>query len=132
MATLVEGGCFCGFVRYASAGPVSNETNCHCTICRRTTGAPFVAWLTVPRVSFELSGAPTWFRSSEHATRSFCPRFGTQLSFESDESPDEFDDSTGSLDEPARFPPKDHTWVSSKLAWVELDDGLPSFPQART
>jgi hypothetical protein len=21
-----------------------NETNCHCSICRRTTGAPFVAW----------------------------------------------------------------------------------------
>ena len=132
MATPVEGGCFCGFVRYASAGPVSNETYCHCTICRGTTGAPFVAWLTVPRASFELRGEPTRFRSSEHATRSFCPRCGTQLTFESDEYPDEVDVSTGSLDEPGRFPPRDHTWVSSKLAWVELDDDLPSFPRARS
>jgi len=38
---MLKGGCYCGAVRYEAAGTPFNETSCHCTICRRTTGAPF-------------------------------------------------------------------------------------------
>ena len=129
---MIEGGCFCGFVRYRALGPTSNETNCHCSICRRVSGAPFVAWFSVPRESFGLvSGEPATFRSSDHAMRSFCPRCGTPLTFESRHFPDEIDVTTCSLDDPATIPPKDQIHVSSKLSWVKLDDGLPAFPEER-
>ena len=48
----MTGGCFCGFVRYRADGAPFDETNCHCTICRRTSGAPFVAWFSVARADF--------------------------------------------------------------------------------
>ena len=39
---MLEGACFCGFIRYQARGTPSNETNCHCSICRRSSGAPYV------------------------------------------------------------------------------------------
>jgi hypothetical protein len=28
-----------------------------------------------------------------------------------------------------RFAPTEHIWVSEKMKWVKLDDGLPQYPQ---
>jgi hypothetical protein len=129
---MATGGCYCGFARYETAGTPFNESNCHCSICRRTTGAPFVAWFTVLRHEFRwIAGEPTRFRSSPNATRTFCPRCGTQLAFEADDTPAEIDVTTCSLDDPEAIPPCDHIWTSSRLAWVKLADGLPEHPQRR-
>lgn len=129
---MLKGGCYCGAVRYEAAGTPFNETSCHCTICRRTTGAPFVAWFSVRREDFHFAaGPPTRFNSTAKASRSFCGRCGTQLTFESGDTPDEIDISTASLDEPDAVPPLDHIWTRSKLSWIRLADGLPEYPQSR-
>jgi hypothetical protein len=94
-------------------------------------GAPFVAWFSVPRSQLKLTGAPTRFRSSGKATRSFCPECGTQLTFELDGAGDEIDITTCSLDDPNWVAPLDHTWTSRRLAWVKLADGLPQFREGR-
>jgi hypothetical protein len=91
-----------------------------------------VAWFSVPRATLRfVHGAPTAYRSSTHATRSFCANCGTQLTYASDAYPDEIDITMCSLDDPEYVPPEDHTWVSSRLSWVKLDDGLPRYPDAR-
>lgn len=129
---MIQGQCYCGFVRYQAHGPFADETNCHCSICRRTSGAPFVSWVTVRRSSFQLlSGVPATFQSSDVGTRTFCPRCGTPLTFTSSDAPDELDITIASLDHPDSVPPKDNTWVRSKIAWVHLADALPEFPEAR-
>ena len=129
---MLTGGCFCGEVRYEASGKVFHETSCHCSICRRTTGAPFVAWFSMPRAGLRwVRGAPARFQSTAKGTRSFCARCGTQLAFEHAELPDEIDITTCSLDDPEALPPKDHTWMRSGLAWVRLADNLPRFPEAR-
>jgi len=131
--TMIEGGCFCGFVRYQVRGRPFHETNCHCSICRRTTGAPFVTWFTVPVAEFTFTaGTPTRFRSSDHGSRRFCPRCGTQLTFQSSQHADELDVTTCSLDHPERVAPRDHTHTSSQLPWVKLADDLPRFLAARS
>jgi hypothetical protein len=129
---MLKGGCFCGDIRYEAAGAPFHETNCHCSICRRTSGAPFVAWFSMSREAFRfVRGAPARFRSSAHGTRSFCAHCGTPLTFESAEHPEEIDVTTCSLDEPNAVPSKDHTRTSSKLGWVALADGLKEYPEAR-
>ena len=113
---MLQGGCYCGAIRYETDGTPFQETNCHCSICRRTTGAPFVTWFSVPRTRFRLlRGEPTGFKSTAKATRSFCSRCGTQLTFEHDDFSDEITISTCSLDEPERVAPKDHIYMSTKL-----------------
>jgi hypothetical protein len=130
---MLTGGCFCGAIRYETTGTPFHRTSCHCSICRRTTGAPFVAWFSVPRSEFRLvQGMPTLFRSTPKGTRSFCPRCGTQLTFQHDDASGEIDVTTCSLDDPEQLPPEDHTRTSTKLAWIRLADGLPGHREARS
>jgi hypothetical protein len=128
----LRGGCFCGLIRYEATGEPFDQTNCHCSICRRTSGAPFVAWYTVKRSDFRfVSGDPTRFRSTDAGERRFCPRCGTPLTFEHRDFPDEIDVTTCSLDDPEAIPPRNHTHASSKLGWVYLSDDLPKYPDSR-
>ena len=48
MNNIVEGGCFCGSVRYSFKFDKYPSANCYCSICRRISGAPFVSWLAIP------------------------------------------------------------------------------------
>jgi hypothetical protein len=129
---MLTGGCFCGYVRYEAHGSPAKQTNCHCSICRRTSGAPFVAWFTVSLSEYRIvSGQPVRFASSSDGERSFCPRCGTPLTFQSRQHADEIDVTTCSLDEPEKVPPQDHTYAGSRLSWVRLADGLPGFATTR-
>jgi hypothetical protein len=129
---MLRGGCYCGQVRYEAEGAPFHETSCHCSICRRTTGAPFVTWFSLSRAQFRITrGEPKRFRSTGRATRSFCPECGTQLTFEHDDYPDEIDVTTCSLDEPESVAPKHHIYTSSKLNWIKLADSLPQYPETR-
>ena len=132
-AGVIEGGCFCGAVRYEIPRHAAfNETSCHCSICRRTTGAPFVAWFTVKRTDLRfVQGVLTHFHSTPTAVRGFCPRCGTQVTFENSASPGEVDITTCSLDRPELIPPVDHTFAADKVGWVRLCDGLPEYSAKR-
>ena len=127
----MEGGCLCGAIRYRAEGTPYDETVCHCTMCRRASGAPMVAWFTVPVGALRWVGAPARYRSSAGAMRSFCATCGSALAFQRDELPGEVDLATATLDDPARVPPRDHTRTSTQLPWVILADGLPRFPETR-
>lgn len=129
---MLRGGCFCGVVRYEAEGEPWHETVCHCSICRRTTGAPVVAWFTVKAGDFRIvAGRPATFRSSAGATRTFCEACGTALTFQSDDHLGEIDVTSCSLDDPEQLPPKSHTWRASGLSWAGSADGLPAYPEKR-
>jgi hypothetical protein len=125
-----EGGCFCGRVRYRVSGEPLRSAICHCVSCRRTSGALSVAWVSFPyrRFSF-IEGEPADFRSSDEVSRTFCQSCGTSLTYRDDEDADCIDVTTASLDRPDEFPPTRHIWLEDKLAWENVDDGLPRFEQ---
>jgi hypothetical protein len=126
------GGCFCGAVRFEVEGEPTHETFCHCTICRRTSGASPVAWVTFPADGFSYTrGEPRTFRSSDHGHRSFCGDCGSPLAFRSDRFPGEIDLATCVLDDPAPLAPRDHTQAAFGLSFSSPRDGLPVFPGTR-
>ena len=130
---MLTGGCYCGAIRYEVTGEPVNRTICHCDMCRGTTGAPCVAWFTVPASRFKLAGAaPTHFRSSAHATRTFCAVCGTQLTFADDASPGEIDVSTCSLQDPAAAAPTTQIYTDSRVAWFHCSDELPRCARSRS
>lgn len=125
---MLSGGCFCGEVRYEASGQPMQRSICHCSMCRRTTGAPCVAWFTVDQGSFRYTrGTPARFQSSPDAVRSFCAHCGAQLTFEDRRCAGEIDITSSSLDDPELAPPQKHIFVSTQLSWVKLADGLPRF-----
>ena len=128
----IEGGCHCGAVRYAiSAKPVGSMI-CHCRTCRAVSGAPILAWISVPAAKFEIvKGSPKLYPSSADVQRQFCGRCGAQITYARMDEPDEIDVTTASLDDPEAFPPTHHSWLSHDIAWLEFGDGLPTHPESR-
>ena len=127
-----EGSCLCSETRYRATGPASHVGYCHCRTCRRASGAPFVAWVTFEKARFQFTkGAPARFSSSENVVRGFCGRCGTPLTYENLVTPSEIDVTVSTLDEPGALAPGFHIWVSHKLPWVSVDDGLPQYPTTR-
>jgi hypothetical protein len=124
-----EGGCLCGLVRYRITGEPSSSSLCHCFTCRRATGAPTVAWLTVERDQFAiLLGSPRTFESSPGVLRRFCGGCGTALTYENTKNPLTIDITTLSLDDPNRFPPDDEVWLEHKVSWQITDASRGQYP----
>jgi hypothetical protein len=124
-AAVHTGGCLCGALRYRASGKPRVVVNCHCSLCRRAAGAPFVTWATFPIARFRFTaGEPGRFRATAPAERTFCPRCGTPLTFFDDRRPAELDVTVCSFDKPERFPPDRHIFVANRVAWAHLDDGL--------
>jgi hypothetical protein len=47
------GGCLCGDVRYRATGEAEWVGNCHCTICRKVSGAAFGTMAVFSNDAFE-------------------------------------------------------------------------------
>lgn len=126
----LEGGCQCGSVRYRIAGSPLVAALCHCTMCRRASAAPVVAWamFNEEQVTF-VKEQPARYQSSPEATRGFCARCGTQISFVADYIPGLVDITIGSLDNPNAIAPTFHYWYSKHLEWVHFGDQLPKHPE---
>ena len=122
-----EGGCFCGAIRYAFEG-VFDAGYCHCSICRRTTGAPVIAWANTPRPSFRvLRGAPRLFATSAEFRRAFCADCGTIMWTESIDPArwDLISVHHGTIDRAAEIEPAIHICHADRLPWLRIDDALP-------
>lgn len=129
---MYTGGCFCGAVQYEADAPVLNCTWCHCSMCRRLSGAPSVAWFSVARTQFRyVRGKPAIYHSSPGVTREFCGTCGTHLTFADDSTPGEMDITTSSLDDPEALPPQDHTFADNRLHWEPICDDLPRYRRTR-
>jgi hypothetical protein len=128
----LTGGCLCGQVRYESGGALQPATFCHCASCRRASGSHVLGFVTVAQDTFRFTrGRPTVYRSSKHATRTFCPRCGTPLTYSDERWPAETSLTIGSLDNPNIVRPTDHTWMSDAVSWDDPVDTLPRFPTDR-
>lgn len=129
---MLTGGCYCGRIRYEAEHAPFHETVCHCGICRRISGAPMVGWFSVPIKGFRFTeGQPKEYRSSRHATRTFCPNCGSPLTCQFHAVSKEIDLTIGSLDEPQSIVPKEQVWVSKRLGWAVLQPPLPEHQKDR-
>ena len=131
------GSCLCGVVRYRIDAPIDELTHCHCKMCRKAHGAAFATYAGVPLDAFHfLSGKDQLgvYHSSEHVTRTFCIRCGSNLQFV-DNREHELGIAVGTLDSPLPppLPPplQEHIFVGSKADWYQISDGLPAHDKDR-
>ena len=99
----ITGSCLCGGIRYQIDGALGAVAHCHCSMCRKATGAAFRTRATVPASSFRwVSGEP-----------------------------DEIGLPLGTLDDDPGVRPSAHVFVGSKAPWFTISDDLPQFADAR-
>ena len=124
-----SGGCHCGAVRYEVDGEPLHQALCHCSDCRKSSGAPMVAWAAFREEVFKVTqGEAKTINSSGASHRSFCPECGTGLYFRNAEAlPGIVDIQTVTLDDPEAFPPQAHIQVAERLDWMKEAHTLPAF-----
>ena len=128
---LFEGGCLCGAIRYSASAAPLRGVLCHCSMCRKHSGAPALAFVHFPLASFRWMGdTPARYRSSEFAERGFCPACGSTLTMHEEILADRVQIAVGSLDEPDRVAIDDHVWTCDRIDWFDLRDELPRFARS--
>lgn len=122
------GGCLCGAIRYAVRGAVGPIDHCHCSMCRRSHGAPFATFGRIRRAELEITAGAellTSYASSAMVGRSFCARCGSRLFFRHAALPDHEFVAIGSLDDDTDVKVEAHIFAGSKARWYTIQDGLP-------
>lgn len=127
---MLAGGCHCGAVRYEAPEAPERHSICCCTDCRRTAGAPMVAWAIYPKDAVKVTkGAPKSRASSDHAQRFFCADCGTGLFYVSETYlPGKIDVASSTFDDADRLPPPQAVvQVAERIGWMKEAHLLPHF-----
>ena len=123
-----SGGCLCGAVRFHVTPPARWCFHCHCTLCRKAHGAAFVTWFGADKTQVRIDQGEDvlrWRASSDHGRRAFCSECGTQIFFETSKYPQQIDVVRACVDGSIDRAPSAHVFVSTRVDWVAIDDGLP-------
>jgi hypothetical protein len=79
----LEGGCYCGEVRYRAEGDPMLKAQCHCRECQYISGGAPNMFVAMPVGGFSYTkGTPKKFSRSDldsPVTRDFCAECGTHL-----------------------------------------------------
>jgi len=80
--TTHSGHCLCGAVSFTVRDLAPHFGVCHCKMCQRWAGSALFG-ITVRAESIEIFGAEhvATYQSSDHATRSWCSKCGSNLWF---------------------------------------------------
>lgn len=132
---MIEGSCLCGGIKYRldEAGAILIN-HCHCSRCRKASGAEYATMLHVVASYFEwISGEDliTAYESAPGNFRTFCRVCGSMAPVEREQN-DSVSVPVGSLDGDPGIRPAAHLFVGSKAPWHEIDDELPQMEEMGT
>ena len=129
MTEELQGRCLCGNVAFRISGPLPKVYQCHCSLCRKVSGAASNAALLVSVEVFE------WVCGKEdissYSTESgfksdFCSQCGSPV-------PNLTNDNlrywvpAGLLDQSDRLNLAAHVYVDSKATWDRISHDVPHF-----
>jgi len=124
------GGCRCGAVRYRASGKPKWVAHCHCSDCRKQTGAGYATWLGYEAAAVKWEkGAPKQYASSPGVERGFCGTCGTPISFAGQRWAGEVHLLAGTLDDPKSIAPRAHTFLIDAVPWAHVAPGDKRFWQ---
>jgi len=127
----LEGGCYCGGVRYVAEGEPVLRAQCHCRECQYfSRGAPNL-FLLMPPAGFRYAKeTPKQFTRSDlegAVTREFCADCGTHLTTRRPGLKFVIL-KAGTLDDPSLYgAPQMAIFTIDKQAFHHIPDGLPAF-----
>ncbi|MBI1362066.1 MAG: hypothetical protein GC155_17455 [Alphaproteobacteria bacterium] len=127
----LEGGCYCGAVRYAAEGDPVFKAQCHCRECQYITGGAPNMFMLMPTSGFSYTkGSPKTFQRSDlenAVTREFCADCGTHLTTRRP-GLDAVILKVGTLDDPAKYGgPNVAIFTVDKQPFHHVPDGMASF-----
>ena len=125
---MIRGSCHCGTVRF-EIDAVRALTHCHCTNCRKLTGAAFASYAHVEADKFRFVAGEDMAVAYESAPGSFrhrckvcgCLTPGRAPYLQTVSVP------AGLLDDDPVARPRLHVFTSSRAPWWTIADDLPQY-----
>ena len=128
----VTGSCLCGRTRYVLRGTPLYAGFCHCSQCRKFSGAACSAFLGLKASDVEVIDEDSSLRDhwkSATTRMRFCRACGSSLYVEKLQQ-GVVHLRMGTLDGPSPVRPMAHVFVGSKADWFEITDDLPQFEES--
>jgi hypothetical protein len=129
-ARILAGECFCRAVGYAVMDEFSYALNCHCSNCRRTTGAAFKPFAGIARDQFSVTrGEDDLMIHGDAAGHdAHCRKCGSLL-YSVVRGGAFAHVAMGTLVDDPSIRPTAHIFVSSKASWFSITDDLPQYAE---
>jgi hypothetical protein len=134
---MITGRCLCGGVRFEIQRAVGPFELCHCSRCRKVSGAAFLATVGVKTADYRLIAgaeliatydAPIIERPPPYRN-SFCRRCGSPVP-NPDPGAEWFEIPAGLLDGDPGLRPDKHIFVELTPAWLPITDHIPRFTES--
>lgn len=130
------GGCLCGAIRYNVSAPMVNVIACHCTHCRKASGAGASHNIALPTSAVTFTqGTPKRYvdtaDSGNRLYRFFCPDCGSSIYSQRETMPQMMVLKAGTLDDASGLKLAMNIWTDSALPWMHLDPAVERHPKNR-
>jgi hypothetical protein len=128
----LEGGCYCGAVRYQASGDPLFKGQCHCRECQYVSGGHPNVVMGMPEAGFSYSqGSAKGFQKRDlenPVTREFCSECGTHILSRAPAMPGAVLLKVGTFDDPSVFGgPQMVIYTVDKQSFHHVPEGVPSF-----
>tara|TARA_B110001452_G_C14999154_1_gene349299 strand:- start:88 stop:489 length:402 start_codon:yes stop_codon:yes gene_type:complete len=127
----IEGGCYCGNIRFKSDGKPEASMQCHCRECQYITGGNPNVIMIMPIDSFKFTkGQPQEFKRNDienAVTRLFCNNCGTAIGTKTPTRANSIILKVGTFDDPSIFDPKIAIFTCDKQKFHYIDNNVKSF-----
>ncbi len=127
----IEGGCYCGAVRYKAGGEPLFAGQCHCRECQYITGGNPNVMMAMPEAEFSFTrGEPKTFARDDlekPVTRMFCENCGTAIGTRSLALPGAVIIKVGTMDDPSVFKSQMAIFTIDSQDFHHIPEGLPAF-----
>jgi len=127
-AAEITGRCYCGATTISATQLPQTIAYCHCSDCRRATGAPVAVFAAFDETAVTFT--PNDGRkvtANPGVVRTFCAACGSPLAGRYEYLPGQVYIAVGVLDQAGDLAPQLHAHASQRLAWLHIDDDLERF-----
>jgi hypothetical protein len=127
----LQGGCYCGALRYKAEGEPMMKGQCHCRECQFISGGDANVFVAMPIAGFAYTkGTPKTFSRNDletPVTREFCANCGTHIVSRPPGFPAVII-KVGTLDDPKIYgAPHMAIYTIDKQSFHHIPDGMPAF-----
>jgi len=123
---MLNGQCLCGGVRHAVADEFRYAMNCHCSKCRRATGAAFKPFAGIERDKLSITaGADNVLKYGGESAHDIHCRLCGSLLYSVVRDGAFAHVTLGTLMDAPSIRPGRHIFVGSKAPWFTITDDLP-------
>jgi hypothetical protein len=129
---MIKGSCLCEGIQYQYDGEITELAVCHCNMCKRAQGTPFVTNAPISFSAFKiLTGSELLksYYSSANKKRVFCSNCGSPIFSQRNDMPETIRLRVGTVTEGTIPRPSYQIYCESISAWFVLSDNMPKYQQ---